>query len=251
MRIVPLEILKTNNYSYIIICNKTLEAAIVDPAEPAVILPYLERLKNEKIHLKSIITTHHHWDHAGGNRKMLESYPYVKIYGGKDSEAVNHYVKDKETFKIGEIFVKSLHTPCHTKDSICYYAEDEREKAVFTGDTLFNGGCGKFFEGTPEQMYKNLNEILGSLPGDTKVYPGHEYTKSNLDFAKTIFSSDKLSEVSRFADANRITCGKFTINDEKTYNPFMMVNSICIQKVIGESDPVKVMKQLREMKNKF
>ncbi|KTW29675.1 hydroxyacylglutathione hydrolase [Pneumocystis carinii B80] len=251
MRIIPLEILRTSNYSYIIICNKTLEAAIVDPADPVTILPYLEKLNNEKIHLKSIITTHHHWDHAGGNKRMLKSYPDVKIYGGKDSEAVNHYVKDKEVFKIGEILVKSLHTPCHTRDSVCYYMEDGTERAVFTGDTLFNGGCGKFFEGTPEEMYKNLNEILGSLPGDTKIYPGHEYTKSNLKFAKTIFSSDKLFEVSKFADTNRITCGKFTINDEKTYNPFMMVNSICIQKVIGETDPVKVMKQLREMKNRF
>lgn len=120
--------------------------------------------------------------------------------------------------------VKSLHTPCHTKDSVCYYVEDGNEKAVFTGDTLFNGGCGKFLEGTAEQMHKNLNEILGHLPGDTKIYPGHEYTKANLEFAKTIFSSDKLSEVSEFADANRITCGRFTIDDEKAYNPFMMVN---------------------------
>lgn len=76
-----------------------------------------------------------------------------------------------ETFTIGDsIKVKALHTPCHTQDSICYLFEDGSDKAVFTGDTLFIGGCGRFFEGTPEEMHKALNETLAALPDDTKVY---------------------------------------------------------------------------------
>ncbi|KAG4306446.1 hypothetical protein PORY_000434 [Pneumocystis oryctolagi] len=252
MRIIPLEILKTSNYSYIIICDNTHEAAIVDPADPEVIFPYLEELeKNEKIHLSSIITTHHHYDHAGGNKRMCKKYSNIKVYGGSDSESVNHFLKDGEIFNVGEITIKSLHTPCHTRDSICYFAENKGKRAVFTGDTLFNGGCGKFFEGIADEMHTNLNKILSSLPGDTKIYPGHEYTRSNIRFAKSIFNSDKLCEVSKFADNNKITCGEFTIDDEKAYNPFMMVDSIEIQKVTGESDPVRVMAKLRELKNKF
>ncbi|CCJ28538.1 unnamed protein product [Pneumocystis jirovecii] len=242
MKIIPLEILKTDNY----------KAAIVDPADPEAIFPHLEKLeKNEKIHLSSIITTHHHYDHAGGNKKMLKKYKDIKVYGGSNAEGVNYFLKDGEIFKIGEIIVKSLHTPCHTRDSICYFVEDKEERAVFTGDTLFNGGCGKFFEGNAEEMHRNLNKILSSLPGDTKIYPGHEYTKSNIRFAKSIFNSDKLSKVSEFVDNNKITCGKFTIDDEKTYNPFMMVDSIEIQKATGESDSIKVMAKLRELKNRF
>ncbi|KAG4301790.1 hypothetical protein PCK1_001766 [Pneumocystis canis] len=251
MRVIPLEIL-SDNYSYIIICDKTQRAAILDPADPKMILPYLKKLeKNEKIYLNSIIVTHHHHDHAGGNRKMLEEYPNITIYGGNDSEGVNYFLKDQEIFKIGEITVKSLHTPCHTRDSICYFIEDEGENVVFTGDTLFNGGCGKFTEGNAEEMHRNLNKILASLPDDTKIYPGHEYTRNNIKFTRTIFDSDKLSKVSEFANNNKITCGKFTISDEKTYNPFMMVNSIEIQKATKELDPIKVMAKLREMKNKF
>ncbi|KAG5513674.1 hypothetical protein PMAC_000712 [Pneumocystis sp. 'macacae'] len=204
MKIIPLEILKTDNYSYIIICDNTQEAAIVDPAEPEVIIPYLEKLKKDgKIHLSSIITTHHHYDHAGGNKKMIKKYKDIKVYGGCNAEGVNYFLKDGEMFKIGEVMVKSLHTPCHTRDSICYFVEDRGERAVFTGDTLFNGGC------------------------------------------------DKLSEVSKFVDNNKITCGMFTIDDEKTYNPFMMVDSIEIQKATGESDSIKVMAKLRELKNRF
>jgi hydroxyacylglutathione hydrolase len=80
---------------------------------------------------------------------------------------------DGSTFSIGEsIKVKALHTPCHTQDSISYFFEDGNERAVFTGDTLFIGGCGRFFEGTPEEMHKALNKTLASLPDDTKVYVG-------------------------------------------------------------------------------
>lgn len=136
--------------------------------------------------------------------KQLDAYPTVGIIGGSRCPLVTHEIGDKDTFKIGEnITVKALHTPCHTQDSICYYVQDGDEKAVFTGDTLFHAGtyraavlfnydsqvciiaanknailfkgCGKFFEGTPEEMHKALNTTLASLPDDTKVYPGHEY----------------------------------------------------------------------------
>lgn len=176
-----------------------------------------------------------------------------------------------ETFTIGDsIKVKALHTPCHTQDSICYLFEDGSDKAVFTGDTLFIGGCGRFFEGTPEEMHKALNETLAALPDDTKVYvcsllalgmyvglntdkkfqPGHEYTKANVKFGVKVIQSEPVKKLEAFANKNKQTQGKFTIGDEKLHNVFMRLDDPAVQKATGKTNPVDVMGALREMKNK-
>lgn len=139
----------------------------------------------------------------------------VPIIGGKDCDLVSETPSHKSTFNIGAIKVTALHTPCHTQDSICYFLEDGEDRAVFTGDTLFIGGCGRFFEGTPEQMQKALNETLAALPDDTKVYPGHEYTKGNVKFAKKVLDNDAIKRLDDFTQVNKETQGKFTIGDEK------------------------------------
>lgn len=123
------------------------------------------------------------------------------------------------------------------------------EKVVFTGDTLFIGGCGRFFEGKPEEMNTALNEVLAKLPDDTKVYPGHEYTKANVKFLVTVDDGPEVKRLQKFAEENKETQGKFTIGDEKKYNAFMRVGDSKIQKATGETDPVQVMAKLREMKN--
>ena len=199
------------------------------------------------------MNTHHHWDHAGGNKKILDFLPSkLPVIGGKDCEAVTKTPGHNETFKIGEgIEVTALHTPCHTQDSICWYMQDKKadERVVFTGDTLFIGGCGKFFEGKPEEMNKALNEVLSGLPDDTKVYPGHEYTKNNVKFLVTVDKGDAVKSLQKFADENKETQGRFTIGDEKRHNAFMRTGSEEMRKVTGEKDPVGVMGKLREMKN--
>jgi hydroxyacylglutathione hydrolase len=115
------------------------------------------------------------------------------------------------------IQVTALHTPCHTQDSICYFFHDKStdEKALFCGDTLFIGGCGRFFEGTAEEMDKALNQTLGSLPDDTKVFPGHEYTKGNARFAITVIQDEPVKNLLEFAEKTSESQGKFTIGDEK------------------------------------
>ncbi len=124
------------------------------------------------------------------------------------------------------------------------------ERVVFTGDTLFIGGCGKFFEGNGSEMNKALNEILASLPDDTKVYPGHEYTKSNVKFLEKIDGgNDAVKHLHKFADENKETQGKFTIGQEKAHNAFMRTGSEEMKKVTGKSEPSEVMAVLREMKN--
>lgn len=125
----------------------------------------------------------------------------------------------------------------------------KNERAVFTGDTLFIGGCGKFFEGTAAEMHKALNERLAGLPDDTKVYPGHEYTKSNVKFLVKVSQSEAIKKLESFAENNRETQGKFTIGDEKKHNLFMRVETEEMRKATGKTDPVDVLGKLREMKN--
>ncbi|KAI4204523.1 MAG: hypothetical protein LQ350_001073 [Teloschistes chrysophthalmus] len=174
----------------------------------------------------------------------------LPVIGGKDCESVTRTPKHEESFKIGQkISVKSLHTPCHTQDSICWLVEDGEDRVVFTGDTLFIGGCGRFFEGTPAEMHTALNKTLASLPDDTKVYPGHEYTKQNVKFLTTVLQTEPVKKLQAFAENNQQTQGKFTIGDEKQYNVFMRVDDPTVQKATGKTDPVDVMGKLREMKN--
>lgn len=161
---------------------------------------------------------------------------------------MNTVVKDKEEFTIADnlevkcVFLcisgllqtvltisRCLATPCHTQDSICFYIKDKSDPSqpgvVFTGDTLFQGGCGRFFEGSADQMHKALF-YLGTLPDSTVVYNGHEYTKSNLLFGESIEpESPGMKALRDLVQNNSITCGKSTIGDEKQWNVFMRLTS--------------------------
>ncbi|KAL6855756.1 Las1-like domain-containing protein [Trichoderma novae-zelandiae] len=250
---IPMWVGSSNNYAYLVVDDKSKDAVIIDPANPPEVAPVLkDAISSGRINLTAIVNTHHHWDHAGGNKKLLsELGTDLAIIGGKDCEGVTRTPKHGETFKIGDISVTPVHTPCHTQDSICYYMEDSTGRAVFTGDTLFISGCGKFFEGNGAEMHEALNNRLGALPDDTVVYPGHEYTKSNVKFTVSVSQTEPIKALQEFAENNEVTTGKFTIGDEKKHNVFMRVQDPEIQKATGETDPVSVMSKLREMKNNF
>ncbi|KAI3323062.1 Las1-domain-containing protein [Xylariaceae sp. AK1471] len=245
---------KSDNYAYLVVDDKSKDAVIVDPANPEEVAPVLkEAIQAGKINLTAIVNTHHHWDHSGGNKKLLSELgtPNLPIIGGKNCEAVTKTPADGEPWSIGSIAVKGLYTPCHTQDSICWFVQDGDDKAVFTGDTLFHGGCGRFFEGNAEEMHTALNKTLGSLPDDTKVFPGHEYTKANVKFGISVLQNAAIQKLQSFAENNKETQGKFTIGDEKQHNVFMRLEDPEIQKATGKTDPVEVMATLREMKNNF
>ncbi|CRK46266.1 hypothetical protein BN1723_006964 [Verticillium longisporum] len=251
---IPMWVGSSNNYAYLVKDDKTKEAFIIDPANPEEVAPVLKKaIESKDIDLTAIVNTHHHWDHAGGNKKLLEDLNLAKlpIIGGVQCEGVTKTPAHGTSFQLGSIAVKALHTPCHTQDSICWFLQDGDDKAVFTGDTLFHGGCGRFFEGNATEMHKALNETLASLPDDTVVYPGHEYTKANVKFCISVLPSEAVRKLEAFAEANKETQGKFTIGDEKQHNVFMRVEDPEIQKATGESEPVAVMAKLREMKNNF
>jgi len=174
----------------------------------------------------------------------------LPVVGGKDCDAVTRTPAHNSTFKIGDaITVTAIHTPCHTQDSICYFMQDGSQRVVFTGDTLFIGGCGKFFEGNGTEMHEALVKRLGALPDDTKVYPGHEYTKNNCKFLESVDPNDAVKKLKAFAEANRETQGQFTIGDEKKHNIFMRADEAAVQKMVGETDGPSTMQKLRSMKD--
>ncbi|XP_011173222.1 hydroxyacylglutathione hydrolase, mitochondrial isoform X2 [Solenopsis invicta] len=246
-----------DNYMYLIIDEATQEAAIVDPVDPEAVTAAVQQ---NDVKLTKVLTTHHHWDHAGGNAKLSKSFADIAIYGGDDRiEAINHKIMHSDTFNIGNLSIKCLATPCHTRGHICYYVTGggggEHPPAVFTGDTLFAGGCGKFFEGTADQMYKALVEILGSLPEQTKVYCGHEYTVNNLKFALHVEPENatirqKLDMV-HTQRANNLPTVPSTIKDEKLTNPFMRVHEPSVMKHAQQNDPIQTMSYLRREKDNF
>lgn len=243
---------ESNNYAYLIIDDSTRHSWLVDAAFPSDVTDFITENK-PNMELKAIVNTHHHWDHAGGNKTFHKKYPDLPIIGGKDSELVTYTPSHKEVIDLGDsISITALHTPCHTQDSICYYAKDSKtgQKAVFTGDTLFISGCGRFFEGNAGEMNAALNEVLAKLPADTVVYSGHEYTKSNLKFSEKVLQNNAIRELKALVEANEFTAGKSTIGDELEFNPFMRLNDPQVQEATGETDPVAVMARLREMKNK-
>lgn len=254
MRVVPVPV-RSDNYAYLLIDEKTNTAAVVDPYDPEKVI---KMASQESVKLTgTILTTHHHEDHSGGNVEFIKKLGnHCKVYGGSDQvPKLTDKVGDKDQFKIGEdIQVTCLATPCHTQDSICFYIEDvnKDQRGVFTGDTLFVSGCGRFFEGTPEEMNHALNKQLGSLPSDTITYVGHEYTKSNVAFSASIESKNQaISKLKEFCQSNPVTTGKFTIGDEKNFNVFMRLNEPEVIKSTDMKSEIDVMKKLREMKNSF
>ncbi|KAI9757077.1 MAG: rRNA-processing protein las1 [Lichina confinis] len=269
---------RSDNYAYLVVDDRSRDAVVIDPAHPREVIPVLQRqIDAGKINLTGIINTHHHGDHAGGNNEMVRCYKKhhdrrwrwrerrltngpaqrkhfgdLPITGGADCQAVSKTPRDGDEFSVGQgITVTALHTSCHTQDSICYVFCDGDDRAVFTGDTLFIGGCGRFFEGTAAEMHRALNTTLARLPDDTRVYPGHEYTKANVKFAVSVCPDEPVKRLEKVAEDEEETQGKSTIGDEKKHNVFMRVDDKAIQEAVGETDPVEVMAKLRELKNNF
>ncbi|KAL4250405.1 metallo-beta-lactamase superfamily protein [Abortiporus biennis] len=237
MKVIPVEF-REDNYGYLLIDEATNKAGAVDPYN----VPKLKAAaESAGVEIIAAITTHHHFDHAGGNKDFAKEYPNAPIYGGsKQVDAVTHIVKDKDTFNIGDtILVKCLATPCHTQDSICYHAtsSDATNPAtggVFTGDTLFIAGCGRFFE------------------DKTIVYNGHEYTAGNLAFAKSVDGDNPaLTRLEKIVNDNKITTGLTTIGDEKEWNPFIRLDDEGIRAATGKTTNIEVIDELRRMKNHF
>nr|XP_038941115.1 hydroxyacylglutathione hydrolase, mitochondrial isoform X2 [Rattus norvegicus] len=138
----------TDNYMYLIIDEDTQEAAVVDPVQPQKVI---ETVKKHRVKLTTVLTTHHHWDHAGGNEKLVKLEPGLKVYGGDDRiGALTHKVTHLSTLQVGSLSVKCLSTPCHTSGHICYFVSkpgSSEPSAVFTGEECHRGAHGAIHPG--------------------------------------------------------------------------------------------------------
>tara|TARA_Y100000758_G_C16011422_1_gene407764 strand:+ start:324 stop:1043 length:720 start_codon:yes stop_codon:yes gene_type:complete len=226
MKIEIIKCLK-DNYSYLIIDEKTKSACVVDPSEAKPIINYIEK---NKIYLKFILNTHHHYDHVGGNKDLKKKYnaKVIGFEGDKDRiPEVDICLKDRETWKNKNFEFKIFHIPGHTSGHICF--NFFKEKLLFTGDTLFSLGCGRIFEGTYEQMFNSL-ELIKSFSLETKIYCGHEYTLKNSDFCSIHDKENsKLAEkiISIKEKLNKgLPTIPSTLKEELETNIFLKCNSI-------------------------
>jgi len=222
-----------DNYTYLIICETTGEAAVVDAPEDA---PVVRRVEETGAKVTKILSTHHHPDHSMANPKLAEQYGAPVLGHASDAgrlPGLTDGLAEGDTVTVGSQTARVLFIPAHTKGHVAYVFDDAG--AVFSGDTLFAGGCGRLFEGTPEMMYEALQMKLGRLPGETRVYCGHEYTEANLKFAvhaepDNAAAQEKLERVRKIranaaADWHDATPAEMTIPstlaEEHATNPFM------------------------------
>ncbi|KAH9125987.1 hypothetical protein LEN26_001003 [Aphanomyces euteiches] len=254
-----------DNYAYILIDHATGECAAVDVADPQVVLDVWQDLDRRKkhtttpLHLKYILATHKHFDHAGGNRKLKSALSTATIVGGvlDNVQGSTKQTWHGDKLKVGSLTIETLAVPCHTMGHVAFYVSlvnHEGVGCVFTGDTLFVAGTGRFFEGNAEQMYRNLYEVLGRLPPSTLVFCGHEYTLNNLSFASYLEPNNEAIkakiEWAMGQRAKGLPTVPSTLMEEQTYNPFMRVHEPTVaQRTKHPSRPTRVMQDLREMKD--
>ncbi|XP_065780031.1 hydroxyacylglutathione hydrolase-like protein isoform X4 [Muntiacus reevesi] len=176
-----------DNYMYLVIEERTREAVAVDVAVPKRLLEIVGR---EGVSLTTVLTTHHHWDHARGNAELVRLLPGLVVLGADERIcALTRRLAHGEELRFGAIHVRCLLTPGHTLGHMSYFLWEEEcpdPPAVFSGDALSMAGCGSRLEGTAQQMYQSLVETLGTLPPETKVFCGHEHTLGNLEFAQKV-----------------------------------------------------------------
>ena len=243
-----------DNYSYLIHDEISNTVAIVDPSE---FIPCDTIISKNYKKLDFILNTHHHYDHVGGNEELKKKYN-SKVLGFENDKnripQIDTVLKDNQEFKIGTLNFTTIFIPGHTKGHVAFYFKKER--VVFTGDTLFSLGCGRVFEGTYKQMFQSLNK-LKNLPGETKVYCGHEYTFKNLEFCLKFnpnndFLKKKKNDI-KLSLKNKKPTIPSTIADEIKGNIFFRVNDPDIKKAINlENSPdIEIFTKLRDLKDNF
>lgn len=260
-----------DNYIWLLANNK--QAVVVDPGQAE---PVARVLAERELELTAILITHHHYDHTGGVKDLLKQWPNAKLYAPSDeplpaASAIG--VTDGDTVTIAELGLvfSVLSIPGHTLDHIAFYephgvalsgtaAETTSEPLLFCGDTLFSGGCGRLFEGTPEQMHHSLTR-LAALPDNTAVYCAHEYTQSNLAFCHTVEPDNvalkkHLQEVAKLRQQG-VPSLPSSIGLEKAINVFLRAHvagvSARVQAHVGSelNGDIKVFAALRRWKDTF
>jgi hydroxyacylglutathione hydrolase len=258
MAIVAVPQLK-DNYAYLVIDDASKQCGVVDCSEAAKVL---DEVKRRGLKLTTVLPTHWHPDHVGGNQDLARAVPGLRVYGARGEggriPAMTDEVDDGDEVAVGPIRGRVIGIPAHTSGHVAYYFP--ALSAVFTGDTLFIGGCGRVFEGKAGTMVASLAR-LSALPDDTQVYCGHEYTEKNLEFALTLEPGNrKLIErlkKARSERANARSTVPSTMAEEKETNPFLRWDSREIQENLKQQFPdltlqaVSIFARVRQLKDQF
>jgi len=210
-----------DNYLWLIVPDDGNGCYAVDPGDAT---PIEAALKTHGLELSGILLTHHHWDHTGGVETLL-NHRSIPVYGPKSDQIpqVTHALGEGDTIELSAgTHLSVIEVPGHTLDHIAYF--ESSSESLFCGDALFAGGCGRMFEGNPQQMQGSLEKLAG-LPAHTKVYCAHEYTESNLRFAQAVEPANKALSERIQAVATLRQDGKATVpsllSDEWATNPFL------------------------------
>lgn len=251
LRVVPVPCL-SDNYAYLVQREGSREALVVDPSEAA---PVEAALAREGLQLAGILATHHHFDHVGGNEALVASRPGLPVLASTFDQArvpcANRALQGGEALSLAGLELRAIDVPGHTLGALAYVIDD----AVFTGDTLFVAGCGRLFEGTPAQMYASLCEKLATLPGETRVFCGHEYTVANARFAASVEPGNAAVAALLASALDRRSRGEptvpSTIAEERAHNPFLRVDEPALIARYGSVGPVGVLAAVRKDKDAF
>ena len=242
-----------DNYVWLLRDPETGATGVVDPSEPRPVFAVLEETGWKLTH---VLNTHHHPDHTGGNLALKEKTGCT-IVGPRADRAripgIDIDVADGEDYPFGKQVARVFDVPGHTRGHIAFWFGGSR--ALFCGDTLFTLGCGRLFEGTPQQMWTSLSK-LKALPAETRVFCGHEYTQSNARFAVTVEpKNEALAARSRQVDALRARnepTVPATMGEELATNPFLRADQSALQAAMGAvGDPVATFAEIRRRKDVF
>lgn len=257
MQVIRLTAL-SDNYIFLLHDPQQNIAAVVDPAEAEPVLKQLAQLNAE---LVAIFNTHHHNDHVGGNQQLIQKFPQVKVYGGAEDKGripgQQVFLQQGDRVEFADRVAEVLFVPGHTRAHIAYYFPSQTPDEpgeLFCGDTLFAGGCGRLFEGTPAQMVESLTK-LRSLPENTRVWCAHEYTLKNLQFALSVDSGNtelqkRLDEV-KTQRSQGIATVPSLLGIEKLTNPFLRWEQPALQAAVNSNDPIQTFARIRGLKDRF
>jgi hydroxyacylglutathione hydrolase len=245
----------SDNYAYLLHDASAGVTAIVDPSEAR---PVIQALDARKLKLTHILNTHHHWDHTGGNLELKQKYGAQVVGPAADKgriPGIDVALAEGDTWHFGGHEMHVFDTPGHTRGHVSFYFPDS--EALFTGDTLFSLGCGKLFEGTPQQMWSSLSKLV-ALPASTRIYCGHEYTQSNARFALSVEGGNP-DLVRRSDEISRLRSGKqptipTTLGLELATNPFLRPSSEEIRNSVRakpEAPDSEVFAAVRRKKDSF
>jgi hydroxyacylglutathione hydrolase len=245
-----------DNFIYLYRYNQN-DSFAVDPSDGSLVL---RAMKEHGLNLKMILITHHHWDHVAGTAELKQKTG-CKVIGADKRRIPDIYsvVEDGQIIPVAGGKVRVIATPGHTRTSVCYYMEPSASNEngiLWTGDTLFVGGCGRLLECNAQSMAESLQK-LASLPDDTLVYCGHDYTLENYEFATGIEPGNqavkrRLDQVRRLQMQGELTVPS-SILQERTTNCFLRAGTPEMKAALGmpEARAVKVFAELRRRKDIF